>query len=125
VRLTWARERQPALAIQAQVGAQTDEGRRQPGRRDVPHHAARVRVSGDDLEHVAVLQPDPSLIGRLAAAAGIEARAVAGQGVTAHRHDDGVGPKAVIVVEVQPVGGLHDASSYYRPYGVAAGRPLC
>jgi len=87
-----ARERQPALAIQAQADALPDQVRDSPLVMTCHTTPPGFRPRAETISsETPCSNPTVPLIGRLAAAAGIEARTVAGQRVPAHRHDGGVG----------------------------------
>ena len=68
----------------------------------MPDDVVRVGVCGDDLEHLAVAELRRPVIGRLAAAAWIEAGAVERHGVLAHGDHTRLGVDDVARVEVKP-----------------------
>ena len=109
-------------AFTVSVAGSAHEVERERGPREVPDDLVRVGVRGDDREGLAVADSRRSVVGRLAAAARIEAGAVERQGVLVHRDHAGLGLENVPRLEVEPRGSERGPA---RRYAECPGAYLC
>jgi hypothetical protein len=100
-------EHETTIAVYREMHRLSDQVRRERRSCCVPDHIVRVGLCGFDRQRGAIVQPDEAGVGRLATAAGVEAGAIESGGVVAHSDDDRVALEAVIVVEIEPCGGMH------------------
>jgi hypothetical protein len=88
----------------------------------VPDDLVRAGARGDDREGLAVADSHRSVVGRLAAAARIEAGAIERQGALVHRGHAGLGLEDVAGLEVEPRGPERGPG---RRYAGCPGAYLC